>query len=168
MYTQAIGGCQGSAPVSDLNAAATCICARGLLCDSGDAKSFHGARSMSHANLSETLAGELGPVLLDRKVSQPDAVTTLVASVGFLIVGAVLIAAGGVGFDGSVSFTLGLGALLGLLGSVIFIVTFRTYWANRGTRQFVHERGLREESERGDLHRPRRGRRARIPGDRPL
>jgi hypothetical protein len=104
---------------------------------------------MSHANPSETLAGELGPVLLDRKVSQPDAVTTLGVGVVCLIVGAVLIAVGGAGFDGSLSFTLALGTLLGLLGSVIFIVTFRTYWARRGTRQFVHERGLREESARG-------------------
>ncbi len=106
---------------------------------------------MSHAIPSETLAGELGPVLLDQKVAQPDAVTTLVASVVFLIVGVVLMAVGGAQFDGHLSFVLGLGALLGLLGSVIFIVTFRTYWSKRGIRQFVHERGLREASARGAI-----------------
>src|ERR1700728_4634977 len=103
---------------------------------------------MSHAIPSETLAGELGPVLLEQKVAQPDAVTTLVASVVFLIVGVVLMAVGGAQFDGHLSFVLGLGMFLGLLGSVIFIVTFRTYWSKRGTRQFVHERGLSEESAR--------------------
>ena len=103
---------------------------------------------MSHANPSETHVEDFGPLLLDQKVAQPDAVTTLVASVVFLIIGAVLMAFGGAEFDGHISFVLGLGTLLGVLGSVIFAVTFRTYRLKRGTRQFVHERGLIEGSAR--------------------
>ena len=92
---------------------------------------------MSHANPSETLAGELGSVLLDRKVTQPDAMAALGMGVVCLIFGAVLIAFSGAGFDGSLSLTVALGALLGLVGSILFIAGFRTYWSNRGRRQFV-------------------------------
>jgi hypothetical protein len=73
---------------------------------------------------------------------------TLGVGVVCLIAGIILMAVGARGFDGSLSFTLGLGAFLGLLGSVIFIVTFRTYMSKRRTRQFISERGMIEGSAR--------------------
>ncbi len=104
---------------------------------------------MSTVNRSVKLAGELGSVLLEGKVAQPDAVAFMGVGLVCLTMGAGLVAWGWPGANAGVSFTLGLGVLMVLLGCVVGGAGFRTYWSNRGTRQFVHERGLREESRRG-------------------
>ena len=104
---------------------------------------------MSHVNPSVTLAGELGPVLLDRKVDQPDIVAFLGVGVACLIVGAVLIAQGWARANGGLSISLAGGSVLGMLGLVVFGVSLRRYFSKRGCRQFVHERGPRDESAPG-------------------
>ena len=104
---------------------------------------------MSTVNRSETLVGELGSVLLEGKVAQPDAVAFMGVGLVSLTMGVGLVGWGWPAANAGISFTLGLGLLMVLLGGVIGGAGFRTYWSNRDCRQFVHERGMRQESRRG-------------------
>lgn len=95
-------------------------------------------------------AADLGPVLLNRKVARTDALVFM-GTGGVRWIAAALAVYGWEGVNAGLSWTLVGAAVLGMLGTVIFVIGFGIYWSKRGRRQFVCERGLREESPRGSV-----------------